>query len=157
MADRQRDAPSRQPAVYLSGFRRENEDGSTALVEGRLALFRNFDEHGNLLARPRTLLIDSEQLESGQALDKHFRAAASDEIERFRREIVKRTGDRRQAENLSDQDLLREVMNTVGKAGRLGGDTRCVVSVSIIGRSATAPGRRSSAAWPKRIRGCGPT
>ena len=117
---------------YVSGFRRENEDGSTALVEGRLALFRNFDEHGNLLARPRTLLIDSEQLESGQALDKHFRAAASDEIERFRREIVKRTGDRRQAENLSDQDLLREVMNTVGKAGRLGGDTRCVVSVSML-------------------------
>ncbi|MCY4221348.1 MAG: DEAD/DEAH box helicase family protein [Thiotrichales bacterium] len=117
---------------YVSGFRRENEDGSTALVEGRLALFRNFDEHGSLLARPRTLLIDSEQLESGQALDKHFRAAASDEIERFRREIVKRTGDRRQAENLSDQDLLREVMNTVGKAGRLGGDTRCVVSVSML-------------------------
>ena len=117
---------------YVSGFQRENEDGSNTLVEGRLALFRNFDEHGNPLARPRTLLIDSEQLESGQALDKNFRAAASDEIERFRSEIVKRTGDRRQAENLSDQDLLREVMNTIGKAGRLGGDTRCVVSVSML-------------------------
>ena len=117
---------------YISGFRRENEDGSTTLVEGRLQLFRNFDEHGNPLARPRTLLIDSEQLESGQALDRSFRAAASDEIERFRNEIITRTGDRQQAENLSDQDLLREVMNTVGKAGRLGGDTRCVVSVSML-------------------------
>ena len=117
---------------YVSGFQRENEDGSTALVDGRLELFRNFDGYGNPLARPRTLLIDSEQLESGQALDKNFRAAASDEIERFRSEIIKRTGDRRQAENLSDQDLLREVMNTVGKAGRLGGDTRCVVSVSML-------------------------
>ena len=117
---------------YISGFQRENEDGSTALVDGRLELFRNFDGYGNPLARPRTLLIDSEQLESGQALDKNFRAAASDEIERFRSEIIKRTGDRRQAENLSDQDLLREVMNTVGKAGRLGGDTRCVVSVSML-------------------------
>ena len=117
---------------YVSGFQRENEDGSTALVDGRLELFRNFDGYGNPLARPRTLLIDSEQLESGQALDKNFRDAASDEIERFRSEIVKRTGDRRQAENLSDQDLLREVMNTVGKAGRLGGDTRCVVSVSML-------------------------
>ena len=117
---------------FVSGFQRENEDGSTTLVEGRLELFRNFDEHGNPLARPRTLLIDSEQLESGQALDRNFRAAASDEIERFRSEIIKRTGDRRQAENLSDQDLLREVMNTVGKAGRLGGDTRCVVSVSML-------------------------
>ena len=117
---------------FVSGFQRENEDGSTTLEQGRLALFRNFDEHGNPLARPRTLLIDSEQLESGQALDKNFRAAASDEIERFRSEIVTRTGDLRQAENLSDQDLLREVMNTVGKAGRLGGDTRCVVSVSML-------------------------
>ena len=117
---------------FVSGFQRENEDGSTTLEQGRLALFRNFDEHGNPLARPRTLLIDSEQLESGQALDKNFRAAASDEIERFRSEIIKRTGDRRQAENLSDQDLLREVMNTVGKADRLGGDTRCVVSVSML-------------------------
>ena len=83
---------------YISGFQRENEDGSTALVDERLELFRNFDGYGNPLARPRTLLIDSEQLESGQALDKNFRAAASDEIERFRSEIIKRTGDRRQAE-----------------------------------------------------------
>ena len=117
---------------FISGFQRENEDGSTALEQGRLALFRNFDEHGNPLARPRTLLIDSEQLESGQALDHNFRTAAADEIERFRREIIKRTGDRRQAENLSDQDLLREAMNTVGKSGRLGGETRCVVSVSML-------------------------
>ncbi len=117
---------------FIAGFSRENEDGSTTLVNGRLALFRNFDEHGNPLARPRTLLIDSEQLDSGEALDKHFRAAAGDEIERFRREIVARTGDRQQAEHLSDQDLLREVMNTVGKPGTLGGAIRCVVSVSML-------------------------
>ena len=61
-------------------------------MNGRLALFRNFDEHGNPLARPRTLLIDSEQLDSGEALDKHFRAAAGDEIERFRREIRRPDG-----------------------------------------------------------------
>ena len=102
------------------------------LVNGRLPLFRNFDEHGNPLARPHTLLIDSEQLDSGEALDKNFRAAAGDEIERFRREIVARTGDRVQAEHLSDQDLLREVMNTVGKPNTLGGSIRCVVSVSML-------------------------
>ena len=117
---------------YISGFVRENPDGSTTLESGRLELFRNFDEYGNPLARPHTLLIDSEQLESGQALDRNFRSMAADEIERFRREIVERTGDRQQAENLSDQDLLREVMNTVGKVGRLGGATRCVVSVSML-------------------------
>jgi type III restriction enzyme len=117
---------------YISGFYRENEDGSSSLEQGRLELFRNFDEHGNPLGRPRTLLIDSEQLESGDALDKTFRTMASDEIERFRREIVERTGDRQQAEGLTDQDLLREVMNTVGKEGRLGDSIRCVVSVSML-------------------------
>ncbi len=117
---------------YISGFHRENEDGSTNLVEGRLSLFRNFDEHGNQFARPRTLLIDSEQLESGDALDKNFRQMASDEIDRFRREIIERTGDRRQAENITDQDMLREVMNTVGKKDRLGDSIRCVVSVSML-------------------------
>ena len=39
---------------YISGFHRENEDGSTTLENGRLALFRNFDEHGNPLAAPAT-------------------------------------------------------------------------------------------------------
>ncbi len=117
---------------YVSGFYRENEDGSVALENGRLALFRNFDEHGNPLPRPRTLLIDSEQLESGDALDKDFRTMASDEIDRFRREIIERTGDRRQAESITDQDLLREVMNTVGKESRLGESIRCVVSVAML-------------------------
>jgi type III restriction enzyme len=117
---------------YISGFERVTEDGKTQRHFGRLELFQNHDEHGNPLPRPRTLLIDSEQLESGEALEDTFRAMAADEIERFRREIVERTGDPRQAENLSDQDLLREVMNTVGKPGRLGADIRCVVSVSML-------------------------
>jgi type III restriction enzyme len=117
---------------FISGFHRENEDGSSTLENGRLELFRNFDEHGNQLARPRTLLIDSEQIESGEALDKNFRAAASEEIDRYRREIIERTGDRQQAENITDQDLLREVMNTVGKSGQLGDSIRCVVSVSML-------------------------
>ncbi|WP_419625829.1 BPTD_3080 family restriction endonuclease, partial [Thiolapillus sp.] len=117
---------------YISGFHRENQDGSTTLENGRLSLFRNYDEHGNPIPRPRTLLIDSEQLESGEILDKNFHKMAVDEIERFRREIIERTGDRRQAEGLTDADLLREVMNTVGKRGQLGESVRCVVSVSML-------------------------
>lgn len=116
---------------YISGFNQENEDGSSKLINGRLELFRNFDEHGTQLARPRTLLIDSEQLESGDALDKNFRSMASAEIEQFRYEMRER-GDHSQAENITDQDLLREVMNTVGKPDRLGGSIRCVVSVSML-------------------------
>jgi type III restriction enzyme len=117
---------------YISGFHRSSEDGTSTFQNGRLALFRNFDDRGARLPRPRTLLIDSEQLESGEALDDSFRKMFASEIERFRREIIERTGDRRQAENLSDQELLREVMNTVGKQDRLGGSIRCVVSVSML-------------------------
>ncbi len=117
---------------FISGFLRDNEDGSKTPIAGRLALFRNFDEHGNPFPRPNTLLIDSEQLESGEALDDNFRTMAADEIDRFRREIIERTGDPRQAENITDQELLREAMITVGKFGRLGGAVRCVVSVSML-------------------------
>ncbi len=117
---------------YISGFHRENEDGSKSFEIGQLELFRNFDEYGNHYPRLRTLLIDSQQLESGDALDRNFRKMATAEIDRFRREIIVRTGDRRQADKISDQDLLREVMNTVGKKGRLGGSIRCVVSVSML-------------------------
>jgi type III restriction enzyme len=118
---------------FVSGFYRTNEDGATETYhEGRLPLFRNFDEHGNRLARPRTLLIDSEQLESGDALDKNFREMAADELERFRREIVERSGNQADGDNIPDQEILREVMNTVGKEGRLGEQVRCVVSVSML-------------------------
>ena len=117
---------------YISGFRRENQDGSSQLQEGRLELFRNFDEHGNQFARPRTLLIDSQQLESGDALDRNFRAAAKDEIDRFKRAKIAREDDHTAADHITDQDLLREVMNTVGKQGELGESIRCVVSVSML-------------------------
>ena len=117
---------------YISGFDRENEDGTVTPIGGRLPLFRNTDENGNALGRPKTLLIDSVQLESGDALDNKFRKMAEPEIERFRREIVERTGDAKQAQNITDQELLREVMNTVGKKGRLGETIRCVVSVSML-------------------------
>ncbi len=118
---------------YVSGFRQPNSGNPGTLINGRLALFRNFDETtGEPLPRPNTLLIDSEQLEAEDALDDNFRKMASDEIDRFRRDIVERTGDIRAAEKLTDQELLREVMNTVGKYGQLGGSIRCVVSVSML-------------------------
>ncbi len=121
---------------FISGFHRKKEDGSTTLENGRLALFRNFDDYNNPLPRPNTLLIDSVQLEAGDALDDNFRGMAADEIERFRREIVERGGklanDLQQGKELDDVTLLREVMNTVGKADQLGGAIRCVVSVSML-------------------------
>jgi type III restriction enzyme len=117
---------------FVSGFYREGDDGTSILENGRLALFRNFDDYGNRLGKPHTLLIDSEQLEADEALDKDFREVLAPQIEQFRREIVERSGDIQAANNISDQALLREVMNTVGKKGRLGESIRCVVSVSML-------------------------
>jgi len=117
---------------FIAGFDRVQADGTVVPTAGRLALFRNYDEHGTRLARPRTLLIDSEQLESGDALDDGFRKMAADEIDRFRRDLVQRSGDLSAGQGITDQDLLREVMNTVGKEGKLGESIRCVVSVSML-------------------------
>jgi type III restriction enzyme len=98
---------------------------------GHLRLFSNFNEHGERLARPNTLLIDSKQLESGGDMDDDFRRAAALEIEQYKREIAQRQGAGSVGE-ISDSELLREVMNTVGKKGRLGEHIRCVVSVSML-------------------------
>jgi len=117
---------------FISGFYRVDDNDTSSFHNGRLELFRNYDDHGNRLSRPRTLLIDSEQLESGEALDSTFREMAADEIDRFRRDLVQRSGNPTDGQNISDQDLLREVMNTVGKPGRLGESIRCVVSVSML-------------------------
>ena len=121
---------------FISGFVRDNDDGSQTPIPGRLELFRNSDEHGNAYARPNTILIDSRQLESGEGLDPNFRKIAADEIDRFRREALERGGaladDLRAGKEIDEATLLREVMNTVGKPGLLGESIRCVVSVSML-------------------------
>lgn len=116
---------------WISGWQRPNEDGEEIFKHnGYLKLFRNFDEHGNPFPRPNTLLIDSQQIESGK-LDKNFRAMAAAEIEQFKREMIQRSGAGEVGE-ISDAELLREVMNTIGKKDRLGEQVRCVVSVSML-------------------------
>ena len=99
---------------------------------GRLPLFRNFDDNMKPLAKPNTILIDSLQLEKGEKLSEEFIKAAEDEIALFKHEVFKRTGSYKAEENLKDGDILREVMNTVGKEGKLGEGIRCVVSVSML-------------------------
>ncbi len=117
---------------WISGFEREGEGEERKFRNGHLKLFDNYDQFGQRLARPYTLLIDSEQVESGDALDPAFRTAVGPEIEAFRREKMQRDGAAVGAEALTDSDLLREVMNTVGRKGRLGETVRCVVSVSML-------------------------
>ena len=118
---------------YIAGFERpEGADGERKPPHlGKLPLFSNYDADGSRLASPRTLLIDSAQLESGDALSKDFRDMEADAIAQFRRERAQRGGASGE-DALADAELLREVLNTVGKEGRLGANIRCVVSVSML-------------------------
>jgi type III restriction enzyme len=120
---------------YIAGYTRtertpEGEEREV-LVRGRLPLFSNYDPDGRRLARPLTLLIDSTELDSGEALSAEFRNFARAEIDAFKTALAQRSG-QSAAEKITDEDLLREVMNTVGKPGRLGEQVRCVVSVSML-------------------------
>ena len=125
-------ASSRLVYEYIAGYEWSEADGSSTIKAGALDLFKNYDSHGEALALPNTLLIDSAQLESGDALDPAFRAAAGGQIEQFRTEYIRRSGQQIAAADIAEADLLREVMNTVGKPGRLGANIRCVVSVSML-------------------------
>jgi type III restriction enzyme len=117
----QNTATSKLVFEWIAGFERgDAEEGERAAFHaGHLELFRNYDDQGRRLARPRTLLIDSRQIESGDALDKGFREAAGPEIEQFKRELAAREGAGSTHGETSESALLREVMNTVGRAGYL--------------------------------------
>jgi type III restriction enzyme len=115
---------------YIAGWEKTLRDSSAVLVPGKLELFSNVAD-GRWVARPNTILVDSEQLESGEAMSDEFRQIAAREIEEFKFECRLRFPER-DPENLMDEDILREVMNTVGKPGKLGEQVRCVVSVSML-------------------------
>jgi type III restriction enzyme len=115
---------------YVAGWEKPIGD-RTVVQAGQLPIFRNDDGNGGWLRRPNTILVDSQQLESGEAMSDDFKQIAAREIDEFKAEYrVRFPG--RDAESLTDEDLLREVMNTVGKTDKLGEQVRCVVSVSML-------------------------
>jgi type III restriction enzyme len=117
---------------WLAGWERQiGDEGETVAVKGALPLFSNVTDDGSWLRRPNSIIVDSAQLESGEAMSADFKKAAAVEIERFKDEYGQRFPGR-DADELTDEDLMREVMNTVGKPGRLGENVRCVVSVSML-------------------------
>ncbi len=101
-----------------------NDTEQKIWVPGKLPLFSNVEDRGpgdrTMARRPVTRLIDSEELEGGEALSSDFRKLAGPEIEAFKSDLRLR-GEHAEAEALADADLLREVINTVGQvwpAGR---------------------------------------
>ena len=79
-----------------------------------------------------TYLIDSIAIdEAGSIVDDDFKKVFAEEIQQFKKEyaILHGSGS---ADSLTDGDILREVVNSVGKQGKLGQNIRLVVSVSML-------------------------
>ena len=118
---------------YISG--NKSGDGTEYFQPTKFPLFSNFDKDGNALALPRTILIDSKQLESDEPFNPEFRKVASDEIVKFKDYLIrsgKLSASEIKSSEIPDSMILRQVMNTVGKKGELGESVRLVVSVSML-------------------------
>lgn len=123
---------SKEVYKWVAGYEYEDEKGEIITVSGAFDLFSNYDKGTNLGKKePPTLLIDSDALENSNQINDDFKKVFASEIDNFKREY-RITHPGRSVENLTDADILREVVNTVGKPHALGSHIRCVVSVSML-------------------------
>ncbi|MEY4731129.1 MAG: hypothetical protein RL681_75 [Candidatus Parcubacteria bacterium] len=113
---------------WIAGYEYETASKKIKLEKGHLDVFRN-EDGVRFLDRPNTLLIDSAQIESGEKISDEFKNIFVKEIDDFHKDYRKRFPGR---DEPTDEELLREVMNTVGKPGKLGEGIKCVVSVSML-------------------------
>lgn len=126
-------AVSREVYREIAGYQiGEDEDGNPKYKRGRFDVFSNYDAMGNPRDRFPSLLIDSSALDDASTrIDEAFKRSYAKEIEEFKHEYANIHG-AGSADRITDADILREVVNTVGKPGKLGGDIKCVVSVSML-------------------------
>lgn len=118
---------------YIAGY--ENEDGVP--VDGRVGSLLSNIENGAYLDAPRTIFMHSkmEASEGDQAggVSKPIRGLA--DIYRQRYPHARLSEDRRDHRKLAEgshYEVMRRVLNTVGKPGEPGERVRCVVSVGMI-------------------------
>ena len=122
---------SKEVFKYMAGYETVDSEGNTVYVDGHFDIFSNY-RNGMPVKRQPSLLIDSIAIdEAGSIVDDDFKKVFADEIQQFKKEyaILHGSGS---ADSLSDGDVLREVVNSVGKQGKLGQDIRLVVSVSML-------------------------
>lgn len=99
---------------WVAGWEKQvGKDRKPIVVPGNLEIFSN-ERDGGWSPRPNTLLIDSAQLESGGHMDDSFKKVAAAEIEEFKNEYRQRFPGA-DVDAITDEDLLREAMNTIGK------------------------------------------
>lgn len=122
---------SKEVYKYIAGYEYETEDGEKRVIGGAKDIFNNYDQYGRPKQRPPTLLIDSDALENSDQINDDFKKIFAAEIAEFKKDYVRIHG-QGSADNITDAEILREVVNTVGQSGKLGAHIRCVVSVSML-------------------------
>ena len=122
---------SKEVFKYMAGYETVDGEGNPVYIDGHFEIFSNY-RNGIPVKRQPSLLIDSIAIdEAGAVVDDEFKKVFADEIQQFKMEyaILHGSGS---ADSLSDGDILREVVNSVGRQGKLGQDIRLVVSVSML-------------------------
>ena len=125
---------SKEVYKYIAGYEQPTTDESATpqVIPGVFSLFSNYDP-ATLQPRPKppTLLIDSDALETSGQIDDDFKRIFATEVALFKRDYAHTHG-QGAAEQITDAELLREVVNTVGKRNTLGAHIHCIVSVSML-------------------------
>jgi len=123
---------SKEVYKHLAGYEWTNQDGEAQVVPGLFDLLTNYDPVTRQpVPKPPTLLIDSDALEESNQINEDFKRVFAREIELFKRDYARLHG-QGSVEDITDAEILREVVNTVGKTGMMGAHIRCVVSVSML-------------------------
>ncbi len=124
---------SKEVYKFIAGYEQVDDEGNIQNVfDGHYEMFSNYDP---ITKKPKhrspTLLIDSDALENSGQINDVFKKIFSSEIEEFKKDYARLYG-QGSTEKISDSEILREVVNTVGRPGKLGAHIRCVVSVSML-------------------------
>jgi len=123
---------SKEVYKYIAGYEFFDENDELVTVSGAKDLFSNYNpDTKKPLKKPPTLLIDSDALDNGDQINDDFKRIFASEIGEFKDDYSRLHG-QGSAENITDAEILREVVNTVGKQNKLGSHIRCVVSVSML-------------------------
>lgn len=112
---------------WVAGYETEI-NGNKVIKQWELEIFRN-EKNGKWLNKANTLIIDSVALESSKDIDDNFKKIFAVEIQEYQKEYRQKYPWR---DLPTDKELLREVMNTVGKKWKLGENIKCVISVSML-------------------------
>lgn len=117
---------------FVSGYETEHHhpDGAPKVSPGKFDIFSNVKDN-RWLAKPSTILVDSEQFDGDAGMTPEFKKLVGHLIDDFKNEYRQRFPGR-DVDAITDEDIMREVLNTVGKKDKLGEHVKCVVSVSML-------------------------